>query len=277
MIPTNTQTGYPINIPFSFNDYVLVKILNRGAYSCVALVEHIQTHQNFAAKVIPKKYVESKNSINLILDEINILRAIDHPNIIQFHEAFMITNDLNEEYFIIVTEYCENGDLLDYISDNDFDEDEKKEILKGILEAVQYLHSKGISHGDIKPENILLDSNYQPKLCDFGFAKTTLVCKNDKRKGTILYSSPEFFDDTNSYDLLKSDLYSLGITFYVISEKELPYPEYDDDCIIEYIKRADLIINPNDQLQNIIGRMTRKNPNDRETIDEILNDEYFVI
>lgn len=275
MLSLHTENGYPITIPLSFHDYNYIRMLNKGGYCCVALVEHIYSNQKYAAKIIPKRYLEKENSIDMFFEEIKILQLLHHPNIIQFNEAFTLINNFEEEYFVIITEYCENGDLLDYIDRNDFiNEEEKKEILKGILKAVQYLHKKGISHGDIKPENILLDCNFNPKICDFGFAKTSLICKDSKRKGTIRYASPEFFDKSE-YNLLKSDLYSLGITFYVISEKAFPYVEDEEEFIIGYIKNGYLFIDPDDQLQNIVGRLTRTNPNDRATIDEIINDEYF--
>lgn len=119
-----------------------------------------------------------------------------------------------------------------------------------------------------------MDNNYNPKLCDFGFARNALIERNFNGYGTLKYLPPEFFRK-GEFDLLKSDLYSLGITFYVISEKSFPYMDDDNELVVEYIKNCYMLINPDDPLQNIVARLTRKNPNDRATIDEILNDEYF--
>ena len=134
MLRLSTDDGYQILIPSSFNDYTIIKMLNKGQYSAVALVEEMQTHQNFAAKIISKQDMKNKQEMHLIINEIKILKTLNHPNIIKFYEAFNITNEYGEEFFVIITEYCENGDLFDFLVNDGFqNDDEKKKMIIGIL------------------------------------------------------------------------------------------------------------------------------------------------
>lgn len=275
MLYAYSESDYPFMIPHTFHGYKSIKVLNAGFYSVVALVEDIYTHTNFAAKFISKKDMINKKQTYIISKEIQIMKTLDHPNIIKLYEFFDITNDLNEEYFVLITEYCENGDLLEFIQEKDFqNEEEKKKVILGIAKSIQYLHNRGISHGDIKPENILLDYNMNPKLCDFGFADTSLICNSNEIKGTLKYLSPEILKKCK-YNRLKSDIWALGITYYAISEKSFPFYDEDDDFVINQILNGYLLINPDDQLQNIVGKCTKMNVNDRITINELIQDEYF--
>lgn len=95
-------------------------------------------------------------------------------------------NENDEELLIIITEYCENGDLLSFSLKKKFkNEIEKKKIICKFLSAIQYLHNKGISHGDIKGDNISLDKHLNPKLCDFGYARKKIIAGNESKNGTI--------------------------------------------------------------------------------------------
>lgn len=82
-------------------------------------VEDFILKQNFAAKIVSKKDWNNKHEEYLIENEINILSSINHLNIIKFIEAFNFMNEYDEEYIIIITKYCENGDLFDYLIENE--------------------------------------------------------------------------------------------------------------------------------------------------------------
>lgn len=96
------------------------------------------------------------------------MEETDHPNIVKIYQTFEIVNKQKEAYIAILMEYCENGVLLKFIQDKGFKNEKPKfQIIRGFLSAMKYLHERGISHGDIKPENILLDSNFNAKICGF--------------------------------------------------------------------------------------------------------------
>lgn len=271
-----TEAGFPIIIPCSFNGYKVIKHLASGSTSIVVLVENEKSHEQFVAKIISKKDSIENDFFETIVNEINVLKTLSHPHIVKLHESFEIKNE-GEEYIVMIMEYCENGDLLLYVTNRkSCDESLLKKIIIGFLEAVQYLHHKGISHGDIKPENVLLDSNFSPKLCDFGFCNTNLIAGDDSKNGTLYYSAPELFTD-GEYNTLKVDIYAIGITLYSLSELRFPFKDGDDESIVKQIIANKLSINNhiNSQLRQIVIRCTDKEPMNRPTISAILKDPYF--
>lgn len=278
MIKATTENGYLIRIPKIFYKYKCLKIIGTGGTSIVVLVEDINK-KKWAAKIVSVKDVENRKILNLVEKEIAMLREIDHQNIIKMRESFEITNKYNEEYIIIIMEYCERGDLLTLTTKHKLkDENLIKKIIYGFLGAIKYLHSRGISHGDIKTENILLTENYIPKLCDFGFCRTIFVAGNESKYGTLFYAAPELFYK-GKFDPFKTDIYAIGITLYSIFELKFPFIEGDEKEIREQIVNSDLIFKfkTSKKLKNLIVKCTDKEPINRPTIDEIINYDYFNI
>ena len=130
------------------------------------------------------------------LNEIAILKVLDHPNILKLYEFFE-----DSQNYYLVTDYLNGGELLDYILKNKvLSETETAKYIKQVLESVSYLHSNNIVHRDIKLENLVLESHSPDallKLIDFGIS----VIQNPRkklrnRKGTISYLAPEVIDST---------------------------------------------------------------------------------
>lgn len=218
MIHSNTQEGYPISIPSSFRGYKVIKNIGAGSTCAVFLVEDENSQERFAVKIVAVKDAVKRNTLKFFLNEVKILKMINHPNIVKIREAFELKDEHEEEYYAIVMEYCSNGDLLSYVKMEGFkSEFEKKKIIEGTLNAIKYLHENEISHGDIKSENILLDANYSPKLCDFGFSRTKKTGGEESKNGTLYYAAPELFI-RGHFDTLKTDIYAIGIMLYSISE-----------------------------------------------------------
>lgn len=277
MINSKTKKGYVINIPSSFHGYDAIEILGSGSSSIVVLIEDQITHERYSAKIISKTDAENSSKPNSIFKEIQILKSISHPNIIKYHDSFKIKNEDEEEFYVIVTEYCEKGNLSSYLNNEKCtDEKLKKEIICQFLSAVQYLHEKGISHGDLKMDNILLTSDLTVKLCDFGFCRTKIIVGEDCKNGSLYYAAPELFFK-GYFNALKSDVYAIGITLYLINELQFPFQDGDEDFVIKQIMNSSLSIrnDMNPQLKSIIERCTNRNPQLRPTVKEILNSDYF--
>lgn len=277
MIKSITQDGHPINIPSTFHRYKVLKSLGCGSTSSVYLVEDVNTHKLYAAKIISKIDAENRNIVKSIQNEVKILQKIKHPYIIKIEDFFEMKNEYEEEYYVMIMEYCENGDLVSYITNKGFNtEADKKKIVKKFLEAIQYLHKKGISHGDIKSDNILLDHNFSPKLCDFGFAKMTKTAGDDGKNGTLYYAAPELFFE-GEFDTLKADIYAIGITLYSMSELEFPFDSDDQNSIIQQIVSGKLTIKSgiDNQLRKLVEKCICMNPKNRPTIEYIIQDDYF--
>ncbi|KAK8854312.1 hypothetical protein M9Y10_016872 [Tritrichomonas musculus] len=278
MLHSETQDGYPICIPSTFHSYNVIQYLGCGSTCIVVLVEDINTHERFSAKIIPKKDIINRNLLKSTMNEINVLKSINHPHIIKVREAFELKNDKEEEFIIIIMEYCVNGDLLSYATNHGFkNEAERKKIIIGFLEAIRYLHNKNISHGDIKSENVLLDKYMSPKLCDFGFCRTTLIAGDESKNGTLYYASPELFRK-GRFNTLKSDIWAIGITLYSLAELQFPFKDGDQNYIIKQILSGKLSIRAglDLKLKKLIEECTTVNPELRPTIDDILHHEYFV-
>lgn len=164
MFYSKTHEGYEIKIPESFNNYRIIEQIGSGSTSVVLLVENKETHKKYSAKIISKTNIYNIKLEETISKEINVLKSISHSNIIKIKENFEISQN-DEKFIVIIMEYCEKGDLLTFLKNNGFKNDKiKKKIIVDFLKAIQYLHQNCISRGDIKAENILLNSKYQVKL-----------------------------------------------------------------------------------------------------------------
>lgn len=270
MFSARTCSGYELKLPYSFNGYEVLENISQGSFSTVIKVQDEFSKRFFAAKIFSTKELEDQNQRKLISNEVEILRSLSHPNIVKFYEMFKIFNDDNEEFIVIIEEYCPKGCLLDYMNNFGFKNDmEKKKVQVGLVNAIKYLHEQGIAHCDIKPENVLLDINCNPKLCDFGFSKNFNKTFDEIKCGSIDYAAPELFKD-GSVDFFKSDIWSLGITLFAMSEMRFPFNDVRD------VINGRLSIRTNDEkLEKIVKKCTKLNPKKRPNAEEILNDEYF--
>jgi serine/threonine protein kinase len=153
------------------------------------------------------KLVASGQNIN---DEINILKHLHHPNIVEYYESFQNNNEL-----CLVMEYVNGSTLRDFFKHHQppLQESFIRKIICQLLSAVIYLHSMGIIHRDIKPENILLTDTFDIKLTDFGLSFLTDSIRNSPQSytGTVDYMSPEMLQ-RKSYSF-STDIWSLGCVF----------------------------------------------------------------
>ena len=177
-----------------FTDYKKVKELGSGSFAKVYLVKHSITGAVRAMKEIRKISNEGEEDNELeIINEINILMKMDHPNIVKIFGFYITSN-----YYYLITEYCEGGSLYELIVQNNgpFTEIQSSYIMKQLFSVVNYCHKMKIIHRDLKPENILINKNdngfVQIKVCDFG---TSLMFNRgdvqDELVGSIYYIAPE--------------------------------------------------------------------------------------
>ena len=181
--------------------------------------KHKLTAQPFAIKAFSKDFVlnQPKGRENLI-NEINILRAISHPQIVKLLEVYESPNSV-----FLVLEMLKGGELFTRLAEkNDYSEQDIKVILKKLLSALEYLHQRKLMHRDLKPENLLLrDETHITDLilADFGLA--TFLDAGDilfKRCGTPGFVAPEillYTEESKMYNE-KCDIYSAGVIFYIL-------------------------------------------------------------
>ena len=181
----------------------------------------LKTGKEVAVKIMLKEDID----IDLVQQEINILRTLNHPNIIKLYDIFETPNEM-----YIVMNLCKGQSLLPRILKcHHFAEKTAVKIIKCLLETVSYLHQNGIVHRDIKPENILFEDdspNSKIYLADFGFSK-----KQNKNQlmstmvGTWAFVSPDVILTLNgkSKYTSKTDIWSIGAVTYLILFGEIPF------------------------------------------------------
>ena len=136
------------------DDYLFIKNLGQGGYGKVIKATHKKTGMIRAIKFIPKNNLKFGYTDEDIFREIEILRKLQHPNIMKLYEFYS-----DYEYYYLVNEYCSEGDLNDkMIKIENFDENVVKILMFQIFQAVYYLHNKNVIHGDLKLENIMIDN-----------------------------------------------------------------------------------------------------------------------
>ncbi|CUM66528.1 uncharacterized protein PRCAT00004195001 [Priceomyces carsonii] len=250
-----------------FGSYILGSTLGEGEFGKVKLGWRKDGKQpsQVAIKLIKRDTIlkDSESEIK-IHREINSLKLLKHPNIVSLVEVMK-----SGKYIGIVLEYASGGELFDYILKNKvLKENDAKKIFAQLVSGVDYMHSKGLIHRDLKLENLLLDKHKNVIISDFGFVNSYNKDKNDFMKtscGSPCYAAPELVLTQSPYEGRKVDIWSLGVILYAMLSGYLPFdddPENEDGSDIiklyHYICRTPLTfpeyINPlpRDLLRKII-------------------------
>ena len=258
-----------------FEEYELKEKLGEGAYGSVYKVQQKATNYLRAVKAIKKKCVDSSEFYN----EIEVLKALDHPNIIKLFDCYQ-----DKSYYYMVEEYCSGGDLFDYIQKEKFFTEKKAGVIfNQILSAVNHLHKKKIVHRDLKPENIVLmeskDKDIFIKLIDFGTSITIKGKNLTQELGTIYYIAPEVF--MNNYNE-KADIWSCGIILYTMLCGHPPFCGNKENIIKSKILHSKLTF-PSKEFKTVssdakeyIKSLLSYNPNNRPSAEEALNNEWLL-
>ena len=263
-------------------DYKILKYLGEGSFAAVHQVQNKYTGSICAMKVIKKKYSCSTSEEREIRNEINILRMMDHPNILKIFEFYS-----NEKEYSIVTELCPMGELFDQIiNKGPFDEKYAAYILYQVFLAVNYCHKMHILHRDLKPENILIvdktETGYPViKVCDFGTSKIFETGSVERKVvGSSYYIAPEVLNKRYNE---KCDIWSCGVIMYILLSQRPPFGGRDDFEIMETVKKGkyDLSSPPFDKVSNeakdLIKKMLTMDINQRISAEEALKHPWFQI
>ena len=234
--------------------YEELKILGEGAYGKVFKVRHKISKVLRAMKIIDKNKMSSGGKKSLI-NEINILKSLDHPNIMKVYEYFNKDNNL-----YIISELLSGGELLEKINENGFlSEDVSAYIMKQIFSAVDFCHEKGILHRDLKPENILIESEAEAK----------------KEFFTIKIIDFEKYDE-------KCDMWSCGVIMFMMLSGKAPFNGDNDEEIYQSVRKGkyDFDNEKWDEISNeakdLIKKLLIHDFNKRFSAKEALNHPWIV-
>ena len=250
--------------------YSVIGDLGSGSYGTVKKVRNIKLKEIRAMKIVSKKSESSHN-------EIEILRKISHPNIVNIYEIFE-----DSKKFYIMYELIEGGELFEAITSKGFfREKDACVVMRQILKAVNYLHNMNIVHRDLKPENIMLvsKSKFEVKIIDFGTAKILEKgTKLSKFIGTSYYIAPEVIKE--NYDE-KCDVWSCGVILYILLCGYPPFNGSNNSAIYYNIQNS----NPDftgDEWKDVtkeaielIKQMLVKDPSKRISASVALSHKWF--
>ncbi len=262
--------------------YKVVKRLGDGSYGTVFSVINIQTGATVAMKKIEKVKENEIDDLE-IKNEIDILKKLDHPNIVKIYEFYNTLTD-----FYIVTEYCKKGELYGYIK-NTYSENQLAVLFYQVFSGLSYLHDHHILHRDLKLENIMIsdiekdlktkEEYFWIKIIDFGTAKIFKKNKNEKAVvGSSYYIAPEVLKQKYNE---KCDTWSVGVILYMLIVGRAPFDGKTDEEIIESIKigvynnKHPKLLAKSKETQDLVYSLLERNINKRLSANEALNHNFF--
>ena len=278
-IPTNTVFSSHKQVKeVKLEDFKVLKVIGRGSFGKVCLVEYLPTHETYAMKSLKKDVLIEQEQIENTLLEKEILQTIDYPLLCGLVFCFQTDERI---YFILP--FLSGGELFQHLRKfRTFDEEKVRFYGAQIALALEYLHSKGIVYRDLKPENILMDDQGYLKLADFGMAKKL---KGDEKAmsfcGTPEYLAPEIIT-MEGHDKM-ADWWSFGILLFEMLCGLPPFYVENLDKMYELIKNSSVKfprrITLSEEAKDVIRKLLEKNPKKRlgsqSGIEEIKSHPFF--
>ena len=219
-LPVTGRTGSSGRVP----GYEIIRRVASGSMGTVYVAKDKRGDREVALKVLSRTLRSKQINLQRFYRETNILRSINHPNIVRAYEVGATPG--GQPY--LVMEYVEGKSVADLLEQpGGMSEEETIRIGRAMCQALHHLHSRGYVHRDLKPENILLGDKGEIKLADFGLAKHLDDCHithHESMIGTPLYMPPEQARGDEDADL-RADLYSLGCNLFHMATGSPPYPD----------------------------------------------------
>ena len=260
-----------VTTPGKIGPYIIKEVIGYGKTCVVFRGVSKSTNENVAIKVLPKRQFFNPWEASKFQSEVSTLFRCQHKNVLSL--ICLIHDTLN---FYMVTELYE-GDMQMYIANNHrLSVDEARVFCREIADALQFIHSKGVAHRDIKLDNLLYDKAKRIIISDFGYS---IICDDSLVKnfcGTMVYSPPEIVRK-EPYNPFMSDVWSAGIVFYALLTSKFPWPTKDQNIMIQKIQERNITF-PDyvpDQARDLINKMTEIEPGKRLTFNQIVNHPWL--
>lgn len=309
----NDLEGFDPQSSDTLGPFQLLQVLGKGTSAIVRAARHSETGFEVAIKILtkhteadapPQSHIENDDSTDVappqrnfmvkIRRETAILKLFDHPNVLKLYDVFE-----TDKYAFLVLERASSGELFDLITRRGrLGTSLAKLLLAQLVQALRHCHRLGVAHRDVKPENVLLDSKYVAKLCDFGMAKSFAQIASTVEDGVpseakaifsssgepLLttacgsphYASPELLKGL-PYDGCKSDTWSLGIVAYALITGSLPFDSPRLSTLFQLIIRGEFYMPsfvPPDYAA-LIRALLDPNPETRISLDDVPSHPCF--
>ena len=264
--------------------FKIIKFLGSGKFSVVYQAERQKDSKLVALKIIKIYDIKDKNLVEKCLQEVNLLKRVNHPNIIKYLDSFISQNEL-----YIAVEWADKGDVKRLIKKykqegDEIDERKVIEYTREIAAGLNHMHEQRVIHRDLKPANILITSDGIFKLGDLGLGRimNTETIKTFSKVGTPLYMAPEVINNSNGYDF-KCDNWSLGCVIYELITLRSPFQTSEKLSLIDLFKKINSGLYPkidNNKYQTaakISEALLKVNPEERMDLPQVLKicDEYI--
>uniref|UniRef100_A0AAZ3S8A9 non-specific serine/threonine protein kinase n=1 Tax=Oncorhynchus tshawytscha TaxID=74940 RepID=A0AAZ3S8A9_ONCTS len=245
-------------------NYRLLKTIGKGNFAKVKLA-HIYIHTHSADYLLCPLQ---------LFREVRIMKLLNHPNIVKLFEVIE-----TEKTLYLVMEYASGGEVFDYlVAHGRMKEKEARAKFRQIVSAVQYCHQKCIVHRDLKAENLLLDSDMNIKIADFGFSNEFVMgSKLDTFCGSPPYAAPELFQG-KKYDGPEVDVWSLGVILYTLVSGSLPFDGQNLKELRERVLRGKYRIPfyMSTDCENLLKKFLILNPTKRGSLEQqIMKDRWM--
>lgn len=261
------------------NLYKLKGVLGTGAFSTVKEGKH-KSDPNvvYAVKCVDRNKLTEEDTAALI-DEVNILKEFDHPNIICLYDFFE-----ESTHYYLVLERMSGGELFDRIvAKLYYNEKEARDTCKILISAIGYCHQNNVAHRDLKPENLLLrseDNDSDVKIADFGFAKKVFIPNSlTTQCGTPGYVAPEILEGL-AYDT-KADMWSVGVILYILLGGYPPFIEKNQRDLFRKIRNGDYEFHDeywgtvSSDAKELISSLLCVKPTERLTAEQALRNKWI--
>lgn len=280
------------------NDYRIIRMLGKGSFAEVKLVQHVTSEKRFAMKCMKRgrlRRMRRSGSLRKsdmmgeteldaeLMTEVKIMKLMEHPHIVDLHE---VIDDTKNDRLYLIQELCEGGTIMPELETETGSKplslSMSRLYTRQIICALEYMHYCRVIHRDLKPQNILVNlARDHIKICDFGTA--CLIADGETLtvpKGTPAFMAPEILlDETVQYTGPAADVWSLGATLYCMVVGRQPWLARDYTTLSEKVRHDELTfpkhVTLTPHLRDLITRILTKDPKRRPVLSVVMRHEWI--